>query len=39
MDMEVPYSQLDIIEAKKKLLIANELQNAYVRPIVWRVVK
>ena len=36
MDMKIPYSQLEILEAKKKLLIANELQNAYVRPIVWR---
>ena len=36
LDMEIPYSQKEILEAKDILLEKNSLLDAYVRPVVWR---
>ena len=36
LDMKIPFSQKEILEAKNTLLKKNSLSNAYVRPVVWR---
>lgn len=36
MSLEIPYSAGDIITASNELLRMNNLDNAYVRPIIWR---
>ena len=36
MDMEIPFTQSEILNAKKELIISNGLKDAYVRPIAWR---
>ena len=36
MDMEIPFTQSEILNAKKELIISNSLKDAYVRPIAWR---
>ena len=36
LDMKIPFSQEEILEAKNNLLKKNSLSNAYVRPVVWR---
>ena len=36
MDMKIPFSVDEILHAKKDLLVANNLIDAYVRPVVWR---
>ena len=36
MDMIIPFTLDDILHAKDELLRANNLSDAYVRPIVWR---
>ena len=36
MGITVPYSQLDINEACKKIVNVQKVQNGYVRPLIWR---
>lgn len=36
LDLKIPYSVDEIIEASRKALELNNLTNAYLRPIVWR---
>ncbi len=36
MKLEIPYTKEEIIQASVELLLKNNLQNAYVRPLVWR---
>ena len=36
MDMKIPFTQSEILNAKKELIISNGLKDAYVRPIAWR---
>lgn len=36
LDMDIPFTKKEILDAKDKLLIENSLQDAYVRPVVWR---
>lgn len=36
LDFEIPYSVDEIEEAKKAVLKANNLTDAYVRPVAWR---
>ena len=36
LDMKIPYSYSEIIEATKKLVSDQNIQNGYVRPFVWR---
>ena len=36
LDMRIPFTENDIIEAKNVLLDKNSLTDAYVRPVVWR---
>ncbi len=36
MDMEIPFTIDEILNAKDELLKANNLVDAYVRPVVWR---
>ena len=36
LDMEIPYSYNEIIEATKKLVSDQDIQNGYIRPFVWR---
>ena len=36
LDMKIPFSENEIIEAKDILLEKNSLSDAYVRPVVWR---
>ena len=36
LDMEIPFSQKAILDAKDILLEKNSLLDAYVRPVVWR---
>ena len=35
-DMEIPFTQSEILNAKKELILSNSLKDAYVRPIAWR---
>ena len=36
LDMKIPYSYNEIIDATKKLVSDQDIQNGYVRPFVWR---
>lgn len=36
LDFEIPYSVDEIEAAKKEVLAANRLKDAYVRPVAWR---
>ena len=36
LDMKIPYSYNEIIDATKKLVSDQNIQNGYVRPFVWR---
>ena len=36
LDMKIPYSFDDIIEATKKLVSDQGIENGYIRPFVWR---
>ena len=36
LDMKIPYSFDEIIEATKKLVFDQSIENGYVRPFVWR---
>ena len=36
LDMKIPYSFEEIVEATKKLVSDQSIQNGYVRPFVWR---
>ncbi len=36
LDMKIPYSYKEIIEATKKLVSDQDIQNGYIRPFVWR---
>tara|TARA_X000000368_G_scaffold400301_1_gene372062 strand:+ start:538 stop:1413 length:876 start_codon:yes stop_codon:yes gene_type:complete len=36
LDMKIPYSYNEIIEATKKLVSNQNIQNGYIRPFVWR---
>lgn len=36
LDMKIPYSYNEIIEATKKLVSDQNIQNGYIRPFVWR---
>ena len=36
LDMKIPYSYDEIIDATKKLVSEQDIQNGYVRPFVWR---
>ena len=36
LDMRIPYSYDEIIEATKKLVTDQNIQNGYIRPFVWR---
>ena len=36
LDMKIPYSFDEIIEATKKLVSDQNIQNGYIRPFVWR---
>ena len=36
LDMKIPYSYNEIIEAIKKLVSDQDIQNGYIRPFVWR---
>ena len=36
LDMEIPFSEKEIVKAKDILLEKNSLSDAYVRPVVWR---
>ena len=36
MDIKIPYSEEEINQATKKIVSVQNVQNGYVRPIVWR---
>ena len=36
LDMKIPYTYNEIIEATKKLVSDQNIQNGYIRPFVWR---
>ena len=36
LDMKIPYSYDEIINATKKLVTDQDVQNGYIRPFVWR---
>ncbi len=36
IDMRMPYSAKELDEAKYEILKANDLTNAYIRPVAWR---
>ncbi len=36
MDFEIPFSVADLDEAKQKVLLLNNMKDAYVRPVAWR---
>ena len=36
MDFEIPYSVAEIAAACRAVLVANNLTNAYIRPLTWR---
>ena len=36
LDMKIPYSYVEIIQATKKLVSDQNIQNGYIRPFVWR---
>ena len=36
IDMEMPMTAEEINQAKKEILAANKLENAYIRPVAWR---
>lgn len=36
LDMKVPFTVNELVDATKKVLAANKLVDAYVRPFVWR---
>ena len=36
LDFEIPYSVAELDKAAREVLRANELTDAYVRPIAWR---
>jgi branched-chain amino acid aminotransferase len=36
LDMKIPYSCNEIMEATKKLVSDQEIENGYIRPFVWR---
>ncbi len=36
MGIKVPYTELEINEASKKIINIQKVQNGYVRPIIWR---
>jgi len=36
LDMNIPYSYEEIIEATKKLVFDQNIKNGYIRPFVWR---
>ena len=36
MDMKIPYSCNEIMEATKKLVSDQDIENGYIRPFVWR---
>ena len=36
LDMKIPFTKTDILEAKNELIKQNSLKDAYVRPVVWR---
>ena len=36
LDMKIPYSYKEIIEATKKLVSNQNIKNGYIRPFVWR---
>ena len=36
LDMKIPYSYKEIIEATKKLVSDQNIKNGYIRPFVWR---
>ena len=36
LDMKIPYSYNEIIEATKKLVSDQNIKNGYIRPFVWR---
>ena len=36
LDMKIPYTKIEILEAKNELIKQNSLKDAYVRPVVWR---
>ena len=36
MDIEIPYSKEEINKATKKIVLAQNVQNGYVRPFAWR---
>jgi len=36
LDMKIPYSYDEIIQATKKLVSDQNIQNGYIRPFVWR---
>ena len=36
LDMKIPYSFNEIIEATKKLVSDQDIENGYIRPFVWR---
>ncbi len=36
MDFEIPFSVAELDEAKQKVLLLNNMKDAYVRPVAWR---
>ena len=36
LDMKIPYSNQEIIEATKKLISGQNIKNGYIRPFAWR---
>ena len=36
MDIKIPYSQVEINEATKKIVSVQKVQNGYIRPFAWR---
>ncbi len=36
LDFEIPYSENEIIEIRKKVLEANDIVDGYIRPVAWR---
>ncbi len=36
LDFEIPYSENEIIDIRKKVLEANDIVDGYIRPIAWR---
>ena len=36
MDIKIPYSEEEINQATKKIVSVQNVQNGYIRPVIWR---